>query len=409
MKAILKQTSWLFLAQALSRVIGFFYTIFLAKNLGVSGFGLLTVSLAYFSLISAIADFGFNRFLIREIALKTSKKSELLWNVAMLRLTLTAFLFAVFAIILYIFDADKLRVSLSLLAVLALLPLSLAQTFDAIFVARQKLQISAISVIISSLAIALMGIYFVREGLGVMGVINALIWGQFIYLLVLFLFLMKFNFFTISSIKSSIIKEITWESLPYGLLGILGLLYFRIDSVLLSYLRGSFETGLYGAAFRFLESIVFIPTALGTALFPTLARLHLKNSQRIKVLYFKSIKITLIIALLIVFVYLTILPLIIKIYLPDYVKSLDAIKVLSLAIPFMFLHIPASAVVLSSDKYLKPIILLSCLPLSFNILMNLQFIPLYGFMAAAWVTVASDILSFLLIFIFIKKTVLKDG
>ena len=31
-------------------------------------------------------------------------------------------------------------------------------------------------------------------------------------------------------------------SLPYGLLGILGLLYFRIDTILLSYLRGNFET-----------------------------------------------------------------------------------------------------------------------------------------------------------------------
>lgn len=409
MRAILKQTSWLFLAQGLSRVIGFFYTIFLAKNLGVEGFGLLTVALAYFAIISTLADFGFNRFLIREIARDKLKTSQLLCNILMLRLTLTAIAFAFFAVGLYILDQDKIRVSLILLTLLAILPQAAALTFDGIFIAMRNLKFSAVSLTLASLSTVLLGVYLVSMGLGTIGAVNALIFGQLVYTLVLLGFLYKFKLLSISPVTFSILKKVLAGSLPYGLLGVLGLIYFRIDAVMLSYMRGSFETGLYGAAYRFLEAIVFIPTALGTALFPVMAKLQTLQVTQIKTLYVKSMKIMTFISLIIVFGYVTVLPIIIKEFLPSYLPSIDAVKILALAIPFMFLHVPASSFVLSSEKYLKPIIFLSLIPLSFNILMNLIFIPLYGFIAASWITVFSDILSFLLIFMFIQKYVFKKA
>ncbi len=407
MEAILKQTSWLFLAQSITRVIGFFYTIFLAKTLGVAEFGLYVFALAYFSLISSISDFGFNRYLIRELAKNKHKLSELVCNIGMLRLTLSATVFAIFALGLYFLDADKLRVSLTLLAVLAILPQSFALTVDGIFVVLKKLKFSSVSLLISSIVTAFLGLLLVSLGLGAFGAVNAMIFGQLAYLISLSIFLFLKGGFRLSSIRFEVIRRIILGSLPYGLLGILGLLYFRIDTILLAYLRGNFETGLYGVAYRFLEAVVFIPTALGTALFPVMTRLHEFDRGKIKNLYIKSMKIMGFIALLIVFGYITILPYVIKEFLPNYLPSIDAIRILALAIPFMFLHVPASSVILSTDKYLGKIILLSLIPLSFNISMNLIFIPQYGFIAASWITVASDILSFLLIFTFIQRYILK--
>lgn len=406
MRSILKQTSWLFLAQSITRVIGLFYTIFLARTLGVEEFGLYVLALAYFSLVSSVSDFGFNRFLIRELAKDKLKLPELVCNIAMLRLTLAAILFAIFAYGLYLFDPDKLRVSLTLLAVLAILPQSAAITIDAVFVAFRKLQFSALALLISSLTTVLLGSILVYFGLGAFGAVNAIIFGQLAYVLALAIFLWRQGVLNLSSVKFATLKQVTLGSLPYGLLGILGLLYFRIDTLLLSYLRGNFEVGLYGAAYRFLEAVVFIPTALGIALFPVMAKLHTLHVSQIKSLYVRSMKIMGFISIILAFVYITILPIIIKEFLPKFLPSIDAVRILALAIPFMFLHVPASSVVLSSEKYLKPIIFLSLIPLSFNILMNLIFIPHYGFIAASWITVASDILSFLLIFTFIQRYIL---
>jgi|Napbiome12C3dose_1001474.scaffolds.fasta_scaffold00006_77 O-antigen/teichoic acid export membrane protein len=403
MKAILKQTSYLFFAQILNRIISFFYLIYLARTLGVADFGLLTAALAYFAIFSAVADFGFNRYLIREVAKDTSKAGELLWNVVMLRITLTSVLFALFSLILYALDPDKIRVSLILLASIAILPQAIAFTFDAIFVATRKLQFSAVSVFISALTTALVGLYLVGQGFGPWGAVNALIIGQLVYAIALILFLYKDKRLILSKVQVGLMKQVLAGSLPYGLLAVLGLLYFRIDALLLSYIKGSYETGIYGAAYRFLEAVIFIPSAFSMALFPVLSRVHESSAEGIRKLYFKSFKIMLGLGLVVLAGYFFILPPVIKFLLPNYLPSIQAIKILSLSIPFMFIHVPAVTVLLSTDKYLKQVLSLSVLALSFNILANLIFIPKFGFLAAAWVTVGSEVLSFIIFFLLTKK------
>lgn len=408
MKAILKQTSWLFLAQALGRVVGLFYTIFLARILGVEEFGLYILALTYFTLFSSVSDFGFNRFLIRELATYRSgtwlakdkhKLPELVCNIAILRLVLASLLFAIFATVIYFLDTDKTRVSLTLLAVLAIIPQSLAITLDGVFVAFRKLQFSAVALLISSLTTVFLGSILVYFGLGAYGAVNALIFGQLIYVVSLAIFLWWQGGLHLSAVEFATLKKVLTGSLPYGLLTILGLLYFRIDTVILSYLRGNFEVGLYGAAYRFLEAVIFIPSAFFSALFPVLAKLHETSTKDVKELYFKSLKVMMVLGFLVLVLFLVIVPQIIKIFLPNYSSSLSAIVILSLAIPFMYIHLPAVAVLLSSEKFLKPTILLSSLILTFNIIANLAFIPQYGFMAAAWITTISEVLSFVVFFL----------
>lgn len=405
MRAILKQTSWLFFAQVLTRVFGFFYIIYLARILGVSDFGLYTAALAYFSIISSIADFGLNRFLIIEVAIDQARSAGLLWNIVILRLILTSVLFVAFSIILYILDPDKMRVGLILLATLAILPQAIAFTFDAIFVARQKLQFSAVALLVSSLTTVTIGFFLVGNGFGPTGAVWALIAGQVVYAIVLMSFLYRHQGFTLSDINLSIFKKVIIGSLPFGLLGILGLLYFRIDTILLSYIKGNFETGIYGAAYKFLEAVIFIPSAFSMAIFPVMARIH-DSSSDIKVLYFKSFKVMLGLGLIVFFGYFVILPEIIKVMLPDYLSSITAIKILSLSIPFIFIHVPAVQLLLSTDKFLKPVILLSCLTLGFNVAANLIFIPKFGYIAAAWVTSISEVLSFVVFFLLTKNRIL---
>lgn len=405
MREILKQSSWLFFAQVLTRVIGFFYTIFLANKLGVSDFGLFTVGFAYFSIISSVADFGFNRYLIREIAQGEVKSKELVSNIVMLRLTITAIIFAVFSIILYLFDPDKFRVSIILLSSLAILPQAVAITFDGIFVALRKLQLSSLSLIISSMSTVLAGFLLINQGFGVIGAVNALIFGQLMYVLTLALLLFQNRTAILSVVKLSIIKKILIGSLPYGLLGILGLLYFRIDTILLSYLRGSFETGIYGVAYRFLEGVSFIPSAFFAAFFPVLV--NVQNSKpEVSRLYLKSLRLLGGVGILILIGYIFILPEVIKTFLPDYLPSISAITILSFSIPFMLMQVAAVSVLLSNERFLKQVLMLSVFILAFNILANLIFIPQYGYIAAAWVTVLSEILSFIVFFLFIKSKVL---
>lgn len=397
-KQILKQSSWLLVAQIGTRLVSFFYIIYLARTLGVGDFGLYTVALAYFSIISSIADFGFNRFLIGEVARDRSKAPELLWNIVFLRLFITSVFFAGFSLVLYILDPDKVRVNLILLATLAILPQAAALSFDAVFVGFQKLQFSALAIFVAGLSTALFGLFLVGNGFGPTGAISALIFGQIIYVLTLIIFLYKNSVLIFSPVNLSIIKKALVGSLPYGILGILGLLYFRIDTVMLSYLRGSFETGIYGAAYKFLEAVTVIPSAFFASIFPALSQMQITDRTEIKKLYFKSLKIMITVGILVLAGYVLILPPIINAFLPQYFSSNTAITILSLSIPFMFAQVPGVGVLLSGDKYLKRVLFLSVFTLTFNILANLFFIPVFGFIGASWVTVASEVLSFIIFF-----------
>ncbi len=409
MKSILKQASWLIVSQFLTRIIGFFYTIFLAKNLGVEDYGLFSVGFAYFSIVSSISDFGFNRYLIREISQKETRKWELLWNLVMLRLTLICIFFGVFSVLLYVFDDNKMRVSVILLSTLAVLPQTIAITFDGLFIALRKLQFSAVAAALSSLGTILIGLLLVSKGLGVTGAVNALILGQLVFVLA-FVVLLYFKIgIKLSQIQLPVIKKALAGSLPYGLLGILGLLYFRIDIIMLSYLRGNFETGIYGVSYKFLEAVVFIPTAFSSALFPVLAKLHSTRSlEQIKNLYFKSIKIMGFIGFLVMLFFILFISLAIKLFIPQFQSSIDVIKVLSLSIPLMFMSAPGVQVMFSTDRYLKQVIYLSIFTLGVNVLLNLILIPKFGLFAAAWITVFSELLSLTIFYKLIKYKVFKD-
>lgn len=406
MHLIYKQSAWLLLGQLISRIIGFFYTIYLAKSLGVESFGLYATALTFFSLSSSIADFGFSRFLIREIVLKSSELPKLLLNVTILRLVFVSVVFAIFSLILYSKDPSNIRVNLSLLAIMATLPQAIAMSFDSVFIALKKLQYSSIALVFLSVATTIIGIFLIQSGFGPTGAVLALVLGQVLYSAILFIFSIQKNVGVSAKIDPKTLKSIAFGSLPYGILTVLGLIYFRIDTILLSYMKGNFETGIYSAGYKFLESLVFIPSALASALFPVLTKLHEVNPEQIKKVYFKSIKVMGLLSLVIVAAYLFLLPVLINIYLPSYSSSIEVIKVLALTVPFMFIHVPGAQVLLSTDKYLKPVLLLSLFTVSFNIIFNLIFIPSFGYMAAAWITVASEILSFIVFFELLRRKVL---
>lgn len=391
---ILRGSSYLLIAQTIAKAISFFYTIYIARILGVGDFGFYVTALAYFALVSVISDFGFNRYLIRESARNLKALPEYLLNVLILRVILTILTFALFAFWLYLFDQNPYRVKLSILAAMAALPQAISLTLDASLIASQRLLFSAFGIIVLSLSTAIFGIYFLINNLDSFGPIIALSLGQLLYIAFLASVIHK-NKSKISLYGLNKLKQIFFGSLPYGILGVLGLLYFRIDTLFLSYIRGSEETGLYGAGFKFLEAIVVVPSAFSAALFPVLARLHDQDLGSLKSVYFSSLKILGALSAVFLLGFYFIVPIFINILLPSYIPSINVVKILSFAIPFMFLQVSNISVLFSSERLLRKIIVFSILTLLVNIFLNLMLIPKYGLYAAAWITVFSELFSFI--------------
>lgn len=404
---ILRNSSYLIISQSLTKVVAFFYTLFLVKSLAVEEFGLYSVALSYFSIISAIADFGIVRYLIRELSKDNSLSKRILGDVFFLRVGLTILLYLVFAGFILLFDPDQTRANLTILAVLAVVPQAVAFSFDGVFVAMQKLKYSALGQIILSISSILFGIFFITSGYGTYAPVIAILLAHVIYAFFMLYLLGKEGVPFILSIPTlTTIKSIFRASLPYGILGALGLIYFRIDMVMLSYMKGAYDTGIYGAAYRFLEAVVFIPSAVSAAIFPVFSHLHGNDATKIRKLYFQSLFIMAGLSIFVLIGFLLILPFFISYYLPKYAESIPLINILAFAIPFMFIHSPGIQLLLSTDKFLKPVIYLSFITLGFNIILNYYLIGYYGVVGAAITTVFSEVLSFIIFFTIAYKRAL---
>jgi O-antigen/teichoic acid export membrane protein len=63
------------------------------------------------------------------------------------------------------------------------------------------------------------------------------------------------------------------NGLPYFLWSIFGVVYYRIDSVMLSLMTPDVVVGWYGVAYNFFDVLMFVPNILSIAIYPVLARL----------------------------------------------------------------------------------------------------------------------------------------
>lgn len=391
---LFKNSFYLFLAQGFSKLITIGYSLYLAKAFGVENFGLYTLALAYFSLLSVVSDFGISRYFVREIAKDRAQIPNLLVECLGLRLFLAALLYMVAMVVIFWTSPDSFRSMALALAILAIFPQTVSTMFDSFFVGIQKLIYSSIGLVFLNLVTAIVGLIMVSR-FGLMGGIWALLLGQLAYGAVLWLFWrsqkidIKFEF----SLER--VRAILKGSAIYGVLGIIGLASFKIDTVFVSVLRGDYETGLYGAAYKFLESVIFIPGAVGVALFPILSKMHITEPKLILKLLPKVMGVMFLVGFGVSVFYILALPMLILNFLPKYVGAIDSIRILALAIPFIFMHVIAGQVILSTDRYLKELVRIYLVLFGINLVMYLMFISRWGYIGASVATVISEINTFL--------------
>ena len=399
---IFKNFSYLFLAQLGAKFVAFLYTtIFLSRHFDPATYGVYAVALSYFTIISSLADFGISRFLIREISHDHTKSSLYIGPVLLIRVVSASVIFLLSALAIYLFDPQTLRAGLSIIAIAAIIPQMIGITVDNFFSAIQKFSVSALGILVLSISNAIIGVILVSHGTQSFGAVISVFLSQCVYaLLLLYFFRLQGISWQLKIARTELIR-ILKGSFPYALLGVLGLLYFRVDTVLLSYIRGDTETGYYSLAYKFIDAVIFIPSAFGAVFFPYITRVE-KNLRegtatvdQLKKIYYKSIAFMGAMGVGITILYIVILPIFIHLYLHQYLNSIQAITILAFTVPFMFIHNPGVQIILATDKYLNTVLWLSVVTLLFNLILNLIFIPQYGYIAASWITVASEAFSFL--------------
>lgn len=185
------------------------------------------------------------------------------------------------------------------------------------------------------------------------------------------------------------IKQLLKEAIPIAIASVFTIIYFRIDVLMLSFLRGDTEVGLYSAAYRLTEALVFLPTVITTSTFPLMSKYYKDSFDSFSFVYARTFKYLfatgLLIAVLVTFASDKIISIV---YGPEYQSSAIALQILiwTTAIMFIITLISTTCISSGNQQIVSKRALLAAL---LNIILNLILIPWIGYTGAAIATVLS--------------------
>jgi O-antigen/teichoic acid export membrane protein len=150
-------------------------------------------------------------------------------------------------------------------------------------------------------------------------------------------------------------------------------------------------------AYQFFEASLAIPIFFANAIYPLLANLFKKNVGQFKLEFKRWAHLLVFFSIILVLLLIFVSFFIPVIFGREFSQSQTALRVLALGIPFFFLSalVWHAIILYSRQKYLITVYALGAL---FNIVANLIFIPRYGHLSAAVITVVSEALILLMLF-----------
>lgn len=168
-RRIAKNTTVLFIAQVLSTLLGFFYTMYTARYLGAAGFGILTFALAFTQLFGVLSNIGVGPLTVREVARDRSLAPKYLANVSLMKIILAVVSFGLIALAINLMGYPQQTINVVYLVGLSVILMALAQIPYSIFQAFEKMEWVSLGQVMNS-ALLLIGLAVaLKYGFSVVG------------------------------------------------------------------------------------------------------------------------------------------------------------------------------------------------------------------------------------------------
>lgn len=393
---VLRNSAWLFSAEVLSKVLALGIQIIAARYIGAQGFGIFSFAFSVTGILMIFGDCGVNIFLTREIARNHERMVEYMDNAFLLKGILTSAAVLVLAFIPYVSKLDNEARWVLWAIGLALVLNAYAGIYVAAFRAFEQMPL------VSILNIAQRALFFAA------GLIVLLLGYRTIALAVVFLavavgaFLASWWLYVSRMEKEggryqwNTIKKIFHDSLPIGGIILFSYIYFRIDAIMLYYMRGEAETGWYSAAFKLIEALVLLIASAQDALFPLLSKTFGEKNDRFRNIWKEVARYMLLLGLPMALGTALLAPrLAFLLYGASFETTGMVLQVMALAIPFLFLNNLANQVLVSADRA-GDILKIVAIGSIINIALNLTLITGWGTLGAAWANVLTGIAVFAL-------------
>jgi len=387
---VAKNSVVLIAAEVVKKILGVVTSILIARALAVDDFGRLRLAMALVAIFEVLANFGLGPLLTREVAGTPEKGGEtfgLVQGIKMILGLLAAAGMIGFAVVSGYDGATLIAVIVAAgivwFSALEASAISLLDGYQSMGWS------SAIGVVRSTLVLLAVAVALGRHG-ALYGVVGAYLFAA--------VFSAGFGNLLVAgrlrgvSIRPRLVGA--WrqmrQALPFLLIGVVWMLLFRIDTIMLEALKNEQSVGLYSSGYVFFELLLVVPILSTRALFPALTEARATSPERWRELMGAALRIYWILALPIAigsfFVGARFVPLL---YGAKYAAGGYVVPLLG---SYIFLWFGTMTVgwALSAADRLGLVLRGNVLAMLVNIAANFLLIPRFDFFGAAVATIISE-------------------
>jgi O-antigen/teichoic acid export membrane protein len=385
---VVANAGWLAVAQVVRRLLRLGVLVLIARLLGIENFGAYALLLTVVELVALISGFSYGDFLTREVA----RHPQTAWPLAK-KITQIRFAYTVPCVVIALLLLAALRFPAALILNAALLSVALAprvvgDSAQGIMKALRRFRLLLWVELAQGAIMLSVAPLLVLKGFGIRGVIAAEILAASAGAVVSVLAIAPAMDFKASQPRG--FRELAHSTFAFNVYPFIATIYDRVDVVLLSKLAGNIATGIYSVPYRVFASLSIIPYGIMGALLPVFSASEV-NQETIRNCG-RAMKFLYLTALLVVLATLGFArPAILAVLGQGYSGSIVTIKILAWASIPVFLNHALNVLLLAAHKE-KIFIWTASICTVFNISANLLLIPRFSFVAAAAVTLLTEIL-----------------
>jgi O-antigen/teichoic acid export membrane protein len=197
-------------------------------------------------------------------------------------------------------------------------------------------------------------------------------------------------------------RRLLVTSIPLGLTLLFTVVYGHVDSIILASTRPTAEVGFYGFAYKIFEFALAIPTFFMNAAYPLLLKAT-STSARFARMFRKSLTGLVLLSFVFLVGFWMGAPLI-ALVRSEFAASVPALRVLSLSLPVFFISALFMWTLIALGRQ-RSLVWVYGISMLLNIVFNLYFVPTHGYMAAAWVTVVSEVVVLVWLAVLLRGTI----
>jgi O-antigen/teichoic acid export membrane protein len=404
LQKIIANTGWLVFERIVHLGIGFAISILVARYLGPQKFGILSYALSIIAFLGTFVYLGLSGLVVRDIVRYPDDKELILGTTFSLKFSGSVFAFLVvlcFAFFMHEEEGYEF-------CVIVIIGLSLFarpfETIDFWFQSQVQSKYAVMAKFTAFVVAALLKTLLIFFGASLVSIAAAFCL-ETILVSTFLVAIYRYRGFSIFHWKTQLskAKELFCQSWIIIVSGFLAMVNLKVDQIMLRWISGPREVGIYSVAVTFSEVWYFIPTVIAMSVYPRLIELEKLKSvdynKKMQQVFDVLFGISFFVALLMSFAAGPLIPLL---YTDAYAGSSAILIIHVWAGIFMFMRALFSKWVLIEEALFFSLITHGFGAIA-NVSLNYFLIPHYGGKGAAFATLLSySVSSYFVLFLYSK-------